>query len=100
VTQPISHAGAGDPPALLLVAGKDNLVRPANARRLAEALRRAGVPAEIRTYPGVGHVGILTALSRLFRGKAPVLSDMAAFARRVTRPAVSARRDQAERVGA
>jgi acetyl esterase/lipase len=99
-TQPISHAGAGDPPALLLVAGKDNLVRPANARRLAEALRRAGVPAEIRTYPGVGHVGILTALSRLFRGKAPVLSDMAAFARRVTRPAVSARRDQAERVGA
>ena len=90
-TQPITHAGAGDPPALLMVAGKDTLVRPANATKLATALRQAGVPAEIRTYPEVGHVGILTALSRLFRGKAPVLRDLAEFARRVTAP--DSRRD-------
>ena len=90
-TQPISHAGAGDPPALLLVAGKDDLVRPANATRLAGALRSGGVDAEIRTYPDIGHVGILTALSRLFRGKAPVLRDLTDFARRVTAPAESAR---------
>jgi acetyl esterase/lipase len=83
-TQPIAHAGPGDPPALLMVAGKDNLVRPSNAARLADALRRAGVAVEVNTYPEVGHVGILTALSRLFRGKAPVLHDLADFAGRVT----------------
>lgn len=88
-TQPISHAGAGDPPALLMVAAKDTLVGPANATRLAAALRSGGVPAEVRTYPDVGHVGILTALSRLQRGQAPVLRDLADFARRATSPAES-----------
>jgi acetyl esterase/lipase len=91
-TQPISHAGPGDPPALLLVAGKDDLVRPANATRLADALRHADVPVEVRTYPDVGHVGILTAVSRLLRGKAPVVRDVADFARRVTAEAPRAAR--------
>jgi hypothetical protein len=43
-----------------------------------------GVPVETRTYPGIGHVGIMTAVSKPLRGKAPVLKDLAAFARRVT----------------
>ena len=83
-TQPVRFASPGDPPALLLVAGKDDLVRPRNAISLAAALTRAGVPAEVRTYDEIGHIGILTALSRLFRGKAPVLRDVAEFARKVT----------------
>jgi hypothetical protein len=33
----------------------------------------------VRLYPHLGHVGILLALSKPFRGKAPVLGDMAAF---------------------
>ena len=48
------------------------------------AATSAGVPAEVRTYDEIGHIGILTALSRLFRGKAPVLRDVAEFARKVT----------------
>jgi acetyl esterase/lipase len=90
-TQPVRLASAGDPPSLLLVAGKDHLVYPRNATNLAAALTKTGVPVETRTYAKVGHVGILTALARPFRGKAPVLADMAVFARRVTaeeRPAV------------
>lgn len=83
-TQPVRFASPGDPPALLLVAGKDDLVRPRNAISLAAALRGAGVPVEVRTYDKIGHIGILTALSRLFRGKAPVLRDLAEFARKVT----------------
>ena len=83
-TQPVRFASPGDPAALLLVAGKDDLVRPRNAISLAAALTRAGVPAEVRTYDEIGHIGILTALSRLFRGKAPVLRDVAEFARKVT----------------
>ncbi|HEX8442299.1 MAG TPA: alpha/beta hydrolase [Allosphingosinicella sp.] len=85
-TQPVSHAGPGDPPALLLVAGKDNLVYPHNAERLAAALGRGGVAVDVRTYAGVGHVGIVIAIARPFRRKAPVLRDLADFARRATAP--------------
>jgi acetyl esterase/lipase len=84
-TQPVTHAGRGDPPALLLVAGQDTLVFPRNSQRLAAALQSAGVSAEVRTYPDLGHIGILTALARPFRGRAPVVRDIATFARSVTK---------------
>ena len=83
-TQPISFAGAGDPPALLLVASEDRLVFPRNSIRLAAKLRESGVPAEVKTYSGLGHIGILTAIARPLRGKAPVLRDLGEFARSVT----------------
>ncbi len=83
-TQPIAFASAGDPPALLLHGAKDNTVYPRNSRQLGERLRAAGVEARVKLYPEVGHVGIVTALARPFRGKAPVLVDVAAFAREVT----------------
>ena len=83
-TQPVSHAGTGDPPALLVAGADDQLVRPRQTVLLAERLRAAGVTAETRLYPGVGHIGVMTALARPLRGKAPVLDDVAAFAGRVT----------------
>lgn len=83
-TQPVNFAGPGDPPALLLAGAKDRLVRPEGSRRLAARLADAGVEAETRLYPGVGHVGMVTALAKPLRGKAPVLDDLAAFVRRVT----------------
>jgi acetyl esterase/lipase len=83
-TQPINFAGAGDPPALLLVAREDRLVFPRNSINLAAKLKEAGVPAEVRTYDNIGHVGILTAIARPLRGKAPVLRDIGTFARSVT----------------
>jgi hypothetical protein len=39
---------------------------------------------ETRTYPKVGHAGIVTAFATVLRGKAPVATDVAAFARDVT----------------
>ncbi len=83
-TQPVTFASAGDPPALLLVAAQDRLVYPRNSWRLAEALRKGGVAAQVKSYPNLGHVGIVTALARPLRGKAPVLRDVADFARKVT----------------
>jgi acetyl esterase/lipase len=83
-TQPVTFASAGDPPALLLHGATDTIVYPRNSQRLAERLRAAGVDARVKLYPGLGHIGIVTALSRLFRGKAPVLNDVAAFAAKVT----------------
>lgn len=83
-TQPVNHASTGDPPALLVAGADDTLVRPRQTALLAERLRKAGVAAETRLYPGVGHVGVMTAFARPLRGKAPVLDDVAGFAGRVT----------------
>lgn len=84
-TQPITYAGAGDPPVLLLAGADDTTVKPRNSTALAEKLTAAGVDATVTIYPKVGHIGIATALSEPFRGKAPVLADTAAFIQRVTR---------------
>jgi acetyl esterase/lipase len=78
-TQPLNHVSAASPPAFLAHGGKDTLVQPRNAFALGKALARAGRPVEVKIYPGLGHADTVLALSRPFRGKAPVLSDMAAF---------------------
>lgn len=82
-TQPVAHAGAGDPPALLLTGADDTTVRPRNSEALAARLRAGGVAAEVKAYPGVGHVGLVTSLARPLRRRAPTLDDMTAFAHRV-----------------
>lgn len=79
ITQPINFASAKAPPALLLNGADDSTVYPRNAERLAAALQAVGAGGEYTIYPGIGHIGILLALSKPFRGKAPVLSDTAAF---------------------
>ena len=84
-TQPVTHVDASAPPALLLTGAEDTTVRPRNSESLAARLRKLGVTAEVKRYPGVGHVGVLTAIAKPFRGKAPVLDDVAVFAARVTR---------------
>jgi acetyl esterase/lipase len=83
-TQPIAHAAAGAPPALLLHGDSDTRVKPRNSRELAGRLRAAGSEVRLKLYPGLGHVAILTALAMPFRRRAPVLADVADFARQVT----------------
>ena len=78
-TQPITWAGAGDPPTLLLTGADDTTVEPRNSRELAEKLRDAGVPVEVKVYEGVSHVGIITSIAKPFRGNSPALDDIAAF---------------------
>jgi len=84
-TQPLLVATADTPPALLATGDDDTLVRPRNSDRLAERLTSLGVTVERRRYAKLGHVGILTAIARPLRGRAPVLADMVRFASRVTR---------------
>ena len=83
-TQPVHFVQAGDPPAFLATGEKDTVVRPRNSDSLAARLRAVGVPVERRTYPGVGHAGLVTAIAVPLRGKARVLDQMAEFAKRVT----------------
>jgi acetyl esterase/lipase len=83
-TQPVNFASAGDPPTLLIAGAKDHFVFGSNSVAMAMKLSEAGVPVETRIYDELGHVGVVTALSTLFRSKAPVLNDLGAFAHRVT----------------
>jgi acetyl esterase/lipase len=83
LTQPVHFARADAPPLLLLWGEDDTTVGPRNLEGLARAQRAAGGAVETKTYPNVDHVGIMLALSRPFRGRAPVLNDVTAFARRV-----------------
>ncbi|GMN14011.1 alpha/beta hydrolase [Altererythrobacter sp. MTPC7] len=78
-TQPITRAGAGDPRTLLLTGADDTTVEPRNSRQLAEKLRAGGTPADVKIYPGVGHVGIITSIAKPLRGNSPALEDIAAF---------------------
>lgn len=78
-TQPVTWAGAGDPPALLAYGVDDRTVQPRNSDALAARLRQGGVPVMVRAYPHLGHVGLLLALARPFRGRAPVLNDVVLF---------------------
>jgi dipeptidyl aminopeptidase/acylaminoacyl peptidase len=69
---------------LLLHGADDVRVKPRNSRKLAGLLEAAGSDVRLKLYPRLGHVGILTALARPLRGQAPVLADLADFAREVT----------------
>lgn len=84
LTQPVSFARADAPPLLLLWGEDDTTVGRRNHESLLRAQRAANGAVEAKTYPGVDHIDILLALSRPFRGRAPVLDDIASFARRVS----------------
>lgn len=83
-TQPVNHVAAGAPPALLLHGADDLRVKPRHSRALAARLEAAGARVELKLYPGLGHIGILTALALPLRRRAPVLADVARFAKEVT----------------
>ncbi len=82
-TQPIHYVSAASPPMLLITGSADTTVKPHNAFDLARALQAAGVDGEVKAYQGLTHEDVVMALSRPFRGKAPVLTDAAAFLHRV-----------------
>ena len=84
VTQPINFANGAGPPLLLMTGDADTTVRPRNTTALAAARRAAGGVVREVHYPGMGHVGIIAALSVLVRPfQPPVLDEMAGFVRQV-----------------
>jgi acetyl esterase/lipase len=83
-TQPIRFARHEGPPLLLLWGDKDTTVHRRSIDAMQRAAQAVGESVDAKIYPGVDHIGIMLALSRLFRGNAPVLEDAAAFVRRVT----------------
>ncbi|HEY5364748.1 MAG TPA: alpha/beta hydrolase [Aestuariivirga sp.] len=80
-TQPITYARADVPPFFMAYGSVDTTVRPKNSINMAAALKAAGAQVELKAYDGVGHVGIVLALSTWWREKAPTLADITAFAK-------------------
>jgi acetyl esterase/lipase len=78
-TQPTNHAGRGDPPAFLATGADDATVEPRDSIDLAAKLRAADVPVELRIYPKLGHIGLVTALGPILGRRAPVRRDAIAF---------------------
>ena len=74
-TQPVSYVDGRNPPMLLLAGADDTTVQPRNTESLAARIRARDGRVEARIYPGIGHVGIITAFAPLFEGRAPVLDD-------------------------
>ena len=67
------------PPALVMHGLDDETVKPWNTRTFAQALDAAGVTVVKSEFPGIGHVGLVLALSRPFRWRAPVLAEITDF---------------------
>lgn len=93
-TQPIDHVRADAPPLWLGHGTADTVVRPYNSVNLAAALRKLGAPVVHREYPGASHNGLIMAVSRVFRGRLPVLEETSAFLRDRSAPVDSGPRAQ------
>ena len=80
-SQPTHFVDGDEPPMLLLHGAADTTVGQHNTENLARALKQAGVPADVRIYPELKHVGMLLALSGRFAKDAPVTADSLMFIR-------------------
>jgi acetyl esterase/lipase len=78
-TQPIHYASKAAPPIMVVTGTEDDTVKPRNAILLARRLSELGTTVKFKAYEGLGHEDVAMALSKVFRGKAPVLDDAAAF---------------------
>ncbi len=78
-TQPVTFVRADGPPLWLGHGEPDVVVESVDSTILADRMRAAGGRAEAKIYPGLNHADTVAVFSPLFRSKAPVLADMAAF---------------------
>lgn len=87
--QPIDFVDGDEPPMLLLHGSADKEVEVHNSTSLAHAMKAHGEPVALKLYPGMGHSGLVLALSTPLQGKKPVLDDVVSFIHQ-TPPAGSA----------
>ena len=77
--QPITHATAPLPSALLLHGTADRLVAPRNSERLATAWQAANAPVELKLYEEVDHLTIVGAFADFLQARAPTRADVLAW---------------------
>lgn len=84
-TRPVTFAGRHAPRTLLMHGLEDDTVKLWNTRQLAGALSAQGADVRTLELAGVGHIGIVLAISTPFRWRAPVLDEIVAFIEAVGR---------------
>jgi acetyl esterase/lipase len=84
--RPVTFAGPGAPPALLMHGLDDETVQLSNMRALAAALQASGTPVRALELEGIGHAGLVLAISRPLRWRAPVLGEIVSFVRSLAGP--------------
>lgn len=79
--RPVAFVGQALPlPHTFLAHGRgDDTVDPFHTERMAEALRARGGDVRLVFYDSIGHVMLMGAFARPFRGKAPVIHDVMQF---------------------
>ncbi|WP_102958660.1 alpha/beta hydrolase [Mangrovicella endophytica] len=80
-SQPINFVGGGEPAALIINGDADTTVVPRNAQSLADTVKRKGGRAELKIYPGFGHLKVLSALSTRLSGDSDIRETILAFIR-------------------
>jgi acetyl esterase/lipase len=78
-TRPATYIDGKRPPILFLAGAKDGKEVLESHRLLAAHLREKSSNVEERTYPNVGHMGIMVALAPGFRKRAPLRDDIVRF---------------------
>ena len=78
-TQPIAFVKADAPPIMVLTGTHDDTVKPRQSILMARKLRELGAQAVFKAYPGLNHEDMIMAVSKVFRGKGPVLDDSSMF---------------------
>jgi acetyl esterase/lipase len=82
-SQPIAFVDGSEAPMLLITGDADRTVRPGNTTRLAAAVVDKGGAAEVKIYPGVGHLGTVAALATATPWRKPDIREtMIAFFRK------------------
>lgn len=75
-----------EPPFLLLQGAQDTTVSSANVTRFSQALKQNQVHYQIKTYPDLGHVGLISALTWILDSHAPIDEDILTFLTNPTAP--------------
>jgi dipeptidyl aminopeptidase/acylaminoacyl peptidase len=78
-TQPITFIDGKRAPMLLVAGTDDKTVSPKNSSRMAKKLQSFGSDADVKFYPGVGHIGIILSLAPGFRGNTTLRDDITNF---------------------
>ncbi|CAN5137102.1 alpha/beta hydrolase [soil metagenome] len=79
LTQPVTFVRADAPPLWLGHGTADEVVHDEDTVILNDRMHAVGGRSEAKLYPGLNHADLIATFSPLFRKKAPVLDDVAAF---------------------
>ncbi len=79
-SQPINFVTGNNPPMLLLVGGKDNIVWPRNTFNLAARIKAAGGSVQVKEFSDYGHIDMAAKLAKPLRDE-EMLNTIADFIR-------------------